>query len=75
GYRHAASYAGGRGKSLWYWSATADPTATPPYVPEGSYAGTVDETTTAFNYGAFAGKPRWYPHPRTSGQAIRPVTE
>ncbi len=75
GYRHAASFAGGRGKSLWYWSATADPTATPPYVPQGTYEGTVDETTTAFNYGAFAAKPRWYPHPRTSGQAIRPVTE
>lgn len=75
GYRHAASFAGGRGMSGWYWSSTADPTGTTPYVPNGVYAGEVNEKTTAFNFGFLQGNIKWYPHPRTSVQAIRPVTD
>lgn len=74
GYRHAA-FEGGRGYSGWYWSSTADPTGTPPYVPNGSYTGTVTEKTTAFNFGFMGSTAQCYPHPRTSGQSIRPVSE
>ena len=74
GYRHGPN-AGGRGKAGFYWSATADPTCTPPYVPNGQYQGEVKEYTTAFNYGFLNGEILWFPHPRTSGQAIRPVCE
>lgn len=75
GYRHAGNFAAGRGMSGWYWSSTADPTCTPPYVPNGVYEGEVTEYTTAFNLGFLPGNNNWYPHPRTSVQAIRPVTE
>ena len=76
GYRHGAVFAGGRGGSCWYWSATADPTAMTPYVPNGgTYTAPVNKWTTAFNYGYLSGETRWYPHPRMSGQCIRPVTE
>lgn len=75
GYRHSTDFAGGRGVSGWYWSSTADPTCTTPYVPNGTYEGEVTERTTAFNYGFLQGKLQWFPHPRTSIQAIRPVTE
>lgn len=61
--------------SGWYWSGAADPTCTTPYVPNGTYEGEVTERTTAFNYGFLQGKLQWFPHPRTSIQAIRPVTE
>lgn len=75
GYRHAVDFTGGRGMTGWYWSSTADPTCTPPYVPEGVYQGKVTEITTAFNYGFLGDEIKWYPHPRTSIQAIRPVTD
>lgn len=77
GYRHA-QIGVGRGSSGWYWSSTADPTCTPPYVPGAEFPGEVYEYTTAFNYGYTmrdANSVKWYPHPRVSGQAIRPVTE
>lgn len=75
GYRHGATFAAGRGMTGWYWSATADPTCQTPYVPNGTYEGVVNEKTTAFNYGFLKGELKWFPHPRTSGQAIRPVCE
>ncbi len=75
GYRHDAMTVGARGIAGFYWSATADPTCTIPYVPNGEYKGEVKEYTTAFNYGFLKGEILWFPHPRTSGQAIRPVCE
>ena len=75
GYRHGATFAAGRGMTGWYWTATADPTCQTPYVPNGTYEGVVNEKTTAFNYGFLKGELKWFPHPRTSGQAIRPVCE
>ena len=75
GYRHSATFVSGRGLSGWYWSATADPTCTSPYVPNGTYEGEVTEKTTAFNYGFLQNELKWFPHPRTSAQAIRPICE
>lgn len=74
GYGHN-SFVGGRGTTGFYWSATADPTCTPPYVPNGTYPGEVKKYTTAFNYGFMNGEAKWYPHPRVSGQSVRPVCE
>lgn len=74
GYSHG-SFTDGRGTTGFYWSATADPTCTPPYVPNGTYQGEVKEYTTAFNYGFMNGEAKWYPHPRVSGQSVRPVCE
>ncbi len=78
GFRHANALYGGKGKFCLYWSATADPTGTVPYTPGGSgwaKGRTMPEWFTAFNYGWLDGKKTWFPHPRSSSQAIRPVTE
>lgn len=76
GYRHAISSYANVGKSSLYWSGTADPTGTPPYTPNGIMDGmTMPDFYTAFNYGYLDKKKTWFPHPRTSSQALRPVTE
>jgi len=78
GYRHANRQYGAKGRYCLYWSSTADPTGTIPYTPGGSgwaEGRTFPKWFTAFNYGWLEGKKSWFPHPRTSGQAIRPVTE
>lgn len=76
GFRHGASSYSGIGKYSLYWSGTADPTGTPPYTPDGSMSGTtMPAFYTAFNYGYMEGQKSWLPHPRSSLQALRPVTE
>lgn len=75
GYTHG-TFAKGRGRTAFYWSSTADASFTQkPYVPNGEYTDPFNPNTTAFNYGYLQGEITWYPHPRTSGQAIRPVCE
>lgn len=76
GYRHATSLHSGVGKFCLYWSGNADPTATPPFIPGVDTSGMIVPTyLTAFNYGYLENQKTWFPHPRTSSQALRPVTE
>jgi hypothetical protein len=75
GYRHANNDYGGVAKFCLYWSGTADPTGTPPYTPDNSITQTMPPFFIAFNYGYLSGVKSWYPHPRSSSQCIRPVTE
>ena len=76
GFRHDISLYSGVGSFSLYWGGTADPTGTPPYTPNGIMDGkTMPKYYTAFNYGYLADKKSWFSHPRSSSQALRPVTE
>lgn len=83
GYRHATEAAAGSGMFCLYWSGNADPTGTPGYeAVEGGHGEAVDKTgqtvdvwNTAYGYGFINREKKWFIHPRTSSQCIRPVTE
>lgn len=76
GFRHATDMAAGTAILCLYWSGTADPTGTPAYEPGVDQSGQkVDVWKTAFNYGYLTQMKKWFTHPRTSSQSLRPVTE
>lgn len=78
GFRHANKLYGAVGQYCLYWGGNADPAGSIPYTPDGSEwaeGKTMPKWFTAFNYGWLDGMLTWFPHPRTSSEAIRPVTE
>ena len=78
GFRHANKLYGAVGQYCLYWGGNADPAGSIPYTPGGSEwaeGKTMPKWFTAFNYGWLDGMLTWFPHPRTSSEAIRPVTE
>ena len=78
GFRHANEQYGAVGVYCLYWGGNADPKGTIPYTPGGnSWAEgkTMPKWFTAFNYGWLDNMLTWFPHPRTSSEALRPVTE
>jgi hypothetical protein len=78
GFRHANSLYGGVGVYCLYWGGNADPKGTVPYTPDGSSWAEgmiIPKWFTAFNYGWLDSMLTWFPHPRTSSEALRPVTE
>ena len=75
GFRHANDMYDGIAKYCLYWSGTADPTGTPPFVPGKQLDMQMPPYFTAFNYGYLDERKTWFPHPRSSTQAIRPLTE
>ena len=75
GFRHANDMYNGTALFCLYWSGTADPTGTPPFVPGKQLDMTMPPFFTAFNYGYLDERKTWFPHPRSSTQTIRPVTE
>ena len=73
GFRHGTE-SWDIGKSLFYWTGTADPTMTPIFGMEpGSYEPTPQ--MIAFNFGWVLQQFNWFAHSRMSGAAVRPVTE
>ena len=78
GFRHANDQYGAVGVYCLYWGGNADPNGTVPYTPGGSdwaQGKNMPKWFTAFNYGWLDGMLTWFPHPRTSSEALRPVTE
>ena len=75
GFRHANDMYSGIAQYSLYWSGTADPTGTAPFVPGKVIEKTMPPYFTAFNYGYLDERKTWFPHPRSSTQTIRPVTE
>ena len=75
GFRHANDMYEGTAKYCLYWSGIADPKGTAPFVPGKTLNMTMPAFFTAFNYGFLDERKTWFPHPRSSTQSIRPVTE
>ena len=75
GFRHANDMYAGTAKFCLYWGGIADPTGTAPFVPGKIIDKTMEPFFTAFNYGFLDERKTWFPHPRSSTQSIRPVTE
>lgn len=77
GFRHGTKEIA-RGISGWYWAGTADRQGLTPYLPAGQTLPAdfpQNENTNAYTFGMHDGLKEKIVHPRTSVEAIRPITE